>query len=176
MTVNTTPQSEERAARERVRSSRRAPAAKAKTDARRLAAMIGQEPASPDSRRRPGAKQAKTERAPRSDSAPHPAPGPPARGTHRARDQPPAHMSDPAPNRDTPPESWWQAFERAERARAAQLRSLWQMNPAERVAAMRPGELTSQQLAAWTARHPDQVPIVQDEFEWILAKLPEVCE
>ena len=54
--------------------------------------------------------------------------------------------------------------------------SLWQMTPAQRVAAMRRGELTYEQLAAWSARHPDEVPVVHGEFEWILAKLPEVCE
>ena len=49
-------------------------------------------------------------------------------------------------------------------------------DPGQRVAAMRRGELTYEQLAAWGARHPDQVPTVHGEFEWILAKLPEVCE
>ena len=49
-------------------------------------------------------------------------------------------------------------------------------DPAQRVAAMRRGELTYEQLAAWSARHPDEVPTVHGEFEWILAKLPEVCE
>ena len=47
MTVETTPQSEERAARQRVRAIQRARAAKAKADARRRAAVIGEELARP---------------------------------------------------------------------------------------------------------------------------------
>jgi hypothetical protein len=65
---------------------------------------------------------------------------------------------------------------RLERARRGRLRSLWQMNVAERIAAMRRGELTLEQLAAWSARHPDQVPLVNGEFEWIATRTPEACE
>ena len=46
----------------------------------------------------------------------------------------------------------------AERARNARLRRLWQMSAEQRIAAMRRGELTREQLAAWSARHPEQVP------------------
>ena len=67
-------------------------------------------------------------------------------------------------------------MQRVERARAGRLRSLWQMSAAERIAAMRRGELTYEQLAAWSARYPDQIPRVHGEFEWIAAKIPEVCE
>jgi hypothetical protein len=65
---------------------------------------------------------------------------------------------------------------RARRARAARLRSLWQLSPAQRVAAMRRGELTLEQLAAWSARHPEQVPRVNGEFEWITDHTPEADE
>ena len=47
MTVDTTPQAEERAARERVRAIQRARAPKAKADARRRAAVIREELARP---------------------------------------------------------------------------------------------------------------------------------
>lgn len=67
-------------------------------------------------------------------------------------------------------------LESAVAARRARLRRLWQMTPAQRVAAMRRGELSLEQLAAWTARHPEQVPKVNDEFEWIAALTPEACE
>jgi hypothetical protein len=67
-------------------------------------------------------------------------------------------------------------MQRLERARAGRLRSLWQMSAAERVAAMRRGDLSYEQLAAWSARYPDQVPTVHGEFEWIAAKLPGACE
>ncbi len=59
--------------------------------------------------------------------------------------------------------------------RKARLRTLWQMTPSERVAAMRRGQLTREQLAAWTGRHPDQVPRLNGEFEWIAVHTPEAC-
>jgi hypothetical protein len=61
-------------------------------------------------------------------------------------------------------------------ARDARLRSLWQMTPTERIAAMRRGELTLEQCAAWAARHPEQVPLLNGEFEYIAVLTPEVCE
>jgi hypothetical protein len=131
---------------------------------------------SPDSRRRPRATRSKPPRMPRFNSDPGSAPGSPAGGTHRAPDPQPAHMPPPDPDRDTAPETWWESIARAERARAGRLRSLWQMTPAQRVAAMRRGDLTYEQLAAWSARHPDEVPTAHGEFEWIVAKLAEVCE
>jgi hypothetical protein len=65
---------------------------------------------------------------------------------------------------------------RLERARQGRLRSLWQMTVEQRIAAMRRGELTREQLAAWSARHPDQIPMLHGEFEWIAIRMPEVCE
>lgn len=58
-------------------------------------------------------------------------------------------------------------------ARAARLRALWQMTPAQRVAAMRRGKLTLEQCAAWAARYPEQVPLVNGEFEYITTFTPE---
>jgi hypothetical protein len=60
------------------------------------------------------------------------------------------------------------------RARQARLRSLWQLTAAERVAAMRRGELTLEQCAAWAARYPEQVPLLNGEFEYLAAFTPEV--
>ncbi len=132
--------------------------------------------ASPDSRRRPGAKRPKPQRVPLFDPTAGSAPGSPAGGTQRVPDPHSAPMSETELQRDTPPETWWESIERARRARAGRLRSLWQMTAAERVAAMRRGDLTDEQLTAWGRRHPEQVPVVHGEFEWIVAKLPEVCE
>ena len=64
----------------------------------------------------------------------------------------------------------------AERSRHARLRRLWQMTAEQRVAAMRRGELTREELAAWSGRHPEQMPMLNGEFEWIAIKTPEVCE
>ncbi len=41
---------------------------------------------------------------------------------------------------------------------------------------MRRGELTMEQCCAWAARYPHQVPLIDDEFEFIAAYMPEVCE
>ncbi len=66
-----------------------------------------------------------------------------------------------------------QALQRV-RARDARLRALWEMTPAQRIAAMRRGELTLQQCAAWAARYPKQVPLLNGEFEYLAAFTPEV--
>jgi hypothetical protein len=57
-----------------------------------------------------------------------------------------------------------------------QLRQLWAMSPSERIAAMRRGELNMRQCCAWSARHPDQVPLLNGEFEFIAAYTPEAAE
>jgi hypothetical protein len=59
-------------------------------------------------------------------------------------------------------------------ARETRLRALWAMTPPQRIAAMRRGELTLEQCAAWAARHPEQVPLVNGEFEYLAALSPEV--
>ena len=66
-----------------------------------------------------------------------------------------------------------QALERL-RARDARLRALWQMTVAQRIAAMRRDELTLEQCAAWAARYPEQVPLLNGEFEYLAAFTPEV--
>lgn len=62
------------------------------------------------------------------------------------------------------------------RARQARLMSLWQLTASERVAAMRRGELTLEQCAAWAARYPEQVPLLDGEFEYLAAFTPEARE
>jgi hypothetical protein len=74
------------------------------------------------------------------------------------------------------PTTFQEQLAAAERARHACLRRLWQMPPQQRVAAMRRGELTLEQLAAWSGRHPEQVPMLNGEFEWIAIRTPEACE
>jgi hypothetical protein len=62
------------------------------------------------------------------------------------------------------------------RARDGRLRALWQMTVAQRVAAVRRGELTLEQCSAWAARYPEQVPLLGGEFEYLALLAPEVCE
>lgn len=125
--------------------------------------------AAPDSRRLSGS--ARPQGAPPTPLAGSRSPTPvqPAGATHRVPDPPTTAM----PSRTPPSESFTEQLARLERERRGRLRSLWQMNVAERIAAMRRGDLTVEQLAAWTARHPDQVPLVNGEFEWIAATTPE---
>ena len=61
------------------------------------------------------------------------------------------------------------------KARDARLRALWEMTPAQRVAAMRRGALTLKQCAAWAARYPKEVPLLNGEFEYLTMFTPEVC-
>ena len=68
-----------------------------------------------------------------------------------------------------------QALQRL-RARDARLRALWGMTPAQRIAAMRRGELTLEQCSAWAARYPEQVPTLNGEFEYIAMFTPEARE
>lgn len=49
------------------------------------------------------------------------------------------------------------------------------MTVEQRIAAMRRGELTMTQLFAWASRHPEQVPLIDGEFEFIAAFTPEVA-
>ncbi len=104
----------------------------------------------------------------RAATEPQPSPG--------DRAGPPGPPPSPPTDGERPAETFAQAIERARRQRAARLRSLWQLAPAQRVAAMRRGELTLEQLAAWSARHPEQVPRANGEFEWITAQTPEANE
>jgi hypothetical protein len=62
------------------------------------------------------------------------------------------------------------------KAREARLRALWKMTVSQRINAMRKGELSLEQCAAWAARYPEQVPLLNGEFEYLAAFTPEVRE
>lgn len=53
---------------------------------------------------------------------------------------------------------------------------LWAMSAAQRVAAMHRGELSLDQLAAWSRARPDEVPLVNGEFAWIALSMPEAAD
>ena len=59
---------------------------------------------------------------------------------------------------------------------AEQERVLWTMSPEERISAMRAGLLTTYQCARWAARRPDEVPLLNGEFEFIAAQTPEAAD
>jgi hypothetical protein len=131
----------------------------------------GQGLGSPDSRRPPAGSRSAEDSPGLTGRAKSRAPGPADR-TRRVPDA----TEMPRLDRPKPAKTFTDHLARAARARAGRLRSLWQMTPAERVAAMRRGELTVEQLAAWSAKHAEQVPLVNGEFEWIAARTPEACE
>ena len=56
------------------------------------------------------------------------------------------------------------------------LRALWAMTAAQRVAAMWRGQLTRRQLSKWTSRAPHEVPLLGGEFAWIVIRTPEWAE
>ena len=62
------------------------------------------------------------------------------------------------------------------RERAARLRPMWKMTVSERITAMRDGRLSLEQCAAWAARYPEQMPLINGEFEYLAAFTPEVAE
>ena len=66
-------------------------------------------------------------------------------------------------------------LEREERRQTA-LDALWRMSPDERVAAMRRGELSLDQLCAWSRRRPHEVPKIGNEFEWIVVSTVDFIE
>ena len=55
-------------------------------------------------------------------------------------------------------------------------KALWAMTPQERVVAMRRGELDMLQLYEWACRAPHEVPLLNDEFEFIAITTPEVAD
>ncbi len=62
------------------------------------------------------------------------------------------------------------------KAREARLQKLWKMTMSQRINAMRKGELSLEQCAAWAARYPEQIPLLNGEFEYLAASTPEVRE
>ena len=65
---------------------------------------------------------------------------------------------------------------RRDPTREEQSRALWSMTPIERVTAMRAGRLSMRQCCEWAARRPDEVPLINDEFEFLAAYEPDVAE
>lgn len=50
---------------------------------------------------------------------------------------------------------------------SAHVEELDRLGPEGRISSYRKGRLSAHQLAAWATRYPDEVPIVNGEFEWI---------
>ena len=53
---------------------------------------------------------------------------------------------------------------------------LWAMTPQERVQAMRAGRLSLRQCLHWAACRPQEVPLLDGEWEFIAAATPEVAD
>jgi len=83
----------------------------------------------------------------------------------------------------TPFEDLFSGMPRIDREWEARKQRLMALTAAQRVAAMRAGELSYRELCHWSAVRPDEVPIVSTgsgvgggEFEWIAAFTPEIAE
>ena len=83
----------------------------------------------------------------------------------------------------TPFEDLFPAMPRIDREWEARKDRLMAMTAAQRVAAMRAGQLTYRELCHWSSVRPDEVPIVSTgsglgggEFEWLAAFTPEIAE
>jgi hypothetical protein len=53
---------------------------------------------------------------------------------------------------------------------------LWAMTPDERVRAMRAGRLSMRLCQHWASRRPEEVPLLNGEFEYIAISTPEAAE
>jgi hypothetical protein len=74
------------------------------------------------------------------------------------------------------PETFCERLFRLIAERDGRLEALWRMTPNERIAAMRRGDLSLEQCCAWASRYPEQVPLINGEWEFIAAYMAEVCE
>ena len=83
------------------------------------------------------------------------------------------NQSDRTTQPQTPP---GEQILKSARERAQRLQPMWEMSAEQRVQAMREGELSLEQCAAWAARYPEQVPMLGREFEYLAAFTPEVRE
>ena len=55
-------------------------------------------------------------------------------------------------------------------------RALWAMTRDERIAAMWRRELSLRQLCQWSSRAQHEVPLLGDEFAWIVMRTPDWAE
>jgi len=83
----------------------------------------------------------------------------------------------------TPFEQLFPGLPRIDREWEARKARLMAMTAAQRVAAMRAGELSYRELCHWSSQRPDEVPRLSTgsglgggEFEWIAAFIPEIAE
>ena len=71
-------------------------------------------------------------------------------------------------------------LQRRER-RAGELEELWRMSTKERQAALLAGRLTTMQLSAWRAKHPEEIPpddairTAQDDALWSMTRAQRVA-
>lgn len=68
------------------------------------------------------------------------------------------------------------AFLRRDPSWEERKRTLWAMTPHERVAAMRAGRLTMRECLHWASQTPEQVPLLEDEYEFLALTTPEIAD
>src|SRR3954451_14971120 len=78
------------------------------------------------------------------------------------------------PSSRVEPFALWPPRQDAEFAEAK--RRLWAMTAAERVQAMRAGQLSLRLCLHWASQRPDEVPVLDGEWEFIAISTPEVAD
>jgi hypothetical protein len=75
----------------------------------------------------------------------------------------------------TPLEAW-KTWVRKDPAWEEDTRRLWAMTCDERVRAMRAGELSLRLCLHWASRAPHEVPLLENEWEFIAIATPEIAD
>ena len=70
----------------------------------------------------------------------------------------------------------WKTWTRTDPAWEEDKRRLWAMTRDERVRAMRAGELSLRLCLHWANRAPHEVPLLENEWEFIAISTPEIAE
>lgn len=75
-----------------------------------------------------------------------------------------------------PDDSQTPGYLRPDAAWEDQKARLWAMTTDERIAAMRAGRLSLRLCAHWASQAPDEVPVLEGEWEFIACSTPEVAD
>jgi hypothetical protein len=70
----------------------------------------------------------------------------------------------------------WKTWTRQDPEWEEAKRRLWAMTPDERVRAMRTGELSLRLCLHWASCRPDEVPLLDGEWEFIAVHTPEIAD
>ena len=70
----------------------------------------------------------------------------------------------------------WKTWDRTDRQWEEVKRRLWAITREERVQAMRAGRMSLRLCLHWASRAPHEVPLLENEWEFIAISTPEIAE